>query len=334
MPCNDLYLMKATIALKIKPIFVKDVTGNLPADTQYKIAYAKAELIGIKEGTVLRQYCPNYHFYIELYECRLKREVHLSYDVLCRQLFMFFMLEGAISFTDDIGETLRDASKGICYATVNAEGEYNALLDKGTHVLLYMTPRHDWLRSTNRFPKIVAFLNESESKGFPVTFMNKTVLNRQLYNSLVRLWRVEPDREDDPEAVLLSLFKQVLAGYHDAQVAGNYLPFLSPEDKLAEVCQHLDHHFLQADIMDLTRLAERFYMSPHTLRRLFKRLRQTTVRAHVEGKRLEYAHKLLTETNEPIQAIAKLCGFNSSNYFSRLFRKKYFCCPKDVRNGQ
>lgn len=163
---------------------------------------------------------------------------------------------------------------------------------------------------------------------------NKTVLNRQLYSALVRLWRVDLEKEKDPEVTLLVLFKEVLTKYHHAQVAGDYLPNLSPEDKVAEICQYLDENFLREDIMDLDRLSAQFYISPHTLRRLFKRSKQTTVRAYMEEKRLEYAYKLLKETNEPIKAIARLCRFNSSNYFSRLFRKKYFCCPKDVRNGR
>lgn len=330
---NSACFMNTLIYLNINPILVKDVTNNLPPETRYKITYAKAQLNVLREGTILRQYCPNYHFYIELYEIRLKREFQLSYEILYCQLFLFFMLEGAISFTNDIGENLSDASKGICYATANADGEYEAHLDKGVHIFLYMAPRHDWLRSSGNFPRIVEFMDDTEKKGLPVAFMNRTVINRQLFGALVRLWLVDLEQETDSEIVLLQRCKQVLAGYHEAQVAGDYLPNLSAEDKVAELCQYLDAHCLEVDITDLDRLGDRFFVTPRTLRRLFLKVKGTTVRLYVESKRLEYAHRLLLETDMPIKDIAKVCGFNFAHHFSRLFRKKFFTSPKNLRKG-
>lgn len=43
--------------------------------------------------------------------------------------------------------------------------------------------------------------------------------------------------------------------------------------------------------------------------------------------RLQMAHRLLSEGTQTLQQISCACGFNSVNYFSRQFKKKYGCTP-------
>ncbi len=43
--------------------------------------------------------------------------------------------------------------------------------------------------------------------------------------------------------------------------------------------------------------------------------------------RLEMAHQLLSERTQTLQQISYACGFNSANYFSRQFRKRYGYAP-------
>ena len=43
--------------------------------------------------------------------------------------------------------------------------------------------------------------------------------------------------------------------------------------------------------------------------------------------RLQMAHRLLSERTQTLQQISYACGFNSVNYFSRQFKKKYGYAP-------
>lgn len=43
--------------------------------------------------------------------------------------------------------------------------------------------------------------------------------------------------------------------------------------------------------------------------------------------RLQMAHQLLSERTQNLQQISYACGFNSVNYFSRQFKKRYGCAP-------
>ena len=51
--------------------------------------------------------------------------------------------------------------------------------------------------------------------------------------------------------------------------------------------------------------------------------------------RLQMAHQLLSERTQTLQQISYACGFNSVNYFSRQFKKKFGCTPgKSVDMGK
>lgn len=47
--------------------------------------------------------------------------------------------------------------------------------------------------------------------------------------------------------------------------------------------------------------------------------------------RLQMAHRLLQDTTRTVQEISLTCGFRSTNYFNRQFRKTYGCTPGQLR---
>jgi AraC-like DNA-binding protein len=65
--------------------------------------------------------------------------------------------------------------------------------------------------------------------------------------------------------------------------------------------------------------------------RLFRKEQRTTFEQHVVDLRLERAKQLLTSTELNATRVAKLCGFHSSQYFSRVFRNKVGVTPLDFR---
>ena len=48
--------------------------------------------------------------------------------------------------------------------------------------------------------------------------------------------------------------------------------------------------------------------------------------------RLQMAHGMLNEKTKTLQEISYACGFNSVNYFSRCFKKRYGYAPSKTEN--
>ncbi|MFW5845272.1 MAG: helix-turn-helix transcriptional regulator [Planctomycetota bacterium] len=53
----------------------------------------------------------------------------------------------------------------------------------------------------------------------------------------------------------------------------------------------------------------------------------------VNRHRLQAACRLLAAGDDPVQVVARRCGFNSAQYFSRLFRSTQGCTPGDWRRA-
>jgi AraC-like DNA-binding protein len=68
--------------------------------------------------------------------------------------------------------------------------------------------------------------------------------------------------------------------------------------------------------------------------RLFKEVTGKGFKDYVVEKRLEYGHALLMTTQKSIVEIAAESGFESSSYFSIVFKQKYGVPPTKYRSIQ
>ncbi|MFA5263525.1 MAG: AraC family transcriptional regulator [Opitutaceae bacterium] len=83
--------------------------------------------------------------------------------------------------------------------------------------------------------------------------------------------------------------------------------------------------------MEISDLARRVYVSPGYLRLLFRKEFGESPLHYVIRRRIEQSRVLLLSTNDPVQAVAKSCGFSSPFYFSRMFRKIIGVAPAVYR---
>jgi len=78
-------------------------------------------------------------------------------------------------------------------------------------------------------------------------------------------------------------------------------------------------------------MAERAHMSPRNFARAFRAQTGVTPARYVESVRLEAARRRLEETAEPIQAIARSCGFASPEAMRRSFLRALHVGPAEYR---
>jgi AraC-like DNA-binding protein len=86
-----------------------------------------------------------------------------------------------------------------------------------------------------------------------------------------------------------------------------------------------------AEKIRLKELADTVNLSACHFCRTFKQITGKTLTDYVNGVRLEKAASFLGQTDLDITEIALRCGFDSVNYFSRLFRRYYNVSPTKFR---
>lgn len=91
---------------------------------------------------------------------------------------------------------------------------------------------------------------------------------------------------------------------------------------------------VEADLttdLSLNALATTLNVSASYLSTLFKKETGKTLTEYVNGRRIEYAKKLLKTTNLQIQTVAGLCGIDDVHYFSKMFKNEVGLTPKIFR---
>lgn len=95
------------------------------------------------------------------------------------------------------------------------------------------------------------------------------------------------------------------------------------------IFEHIHSNF--SEPIHTEELAAMVHISTYHFCRLFRQLTGMTTTDYIHTIRLEKAVEYLIGTDLTITEIAGKCGFDSINYFSRLFKKHYGVSPKGLR---
>ena len=78
-------------------------------------------------------------------------------------------------------------------------------------------------------------------------------------------------------------------------------------------------------------VCERFYISPSTLYRLFKRNTGVSPKEYIQSKKLDTAKRMIAANDSPLNVIAATLGFYDSHHFFRVFREATGMSPSEYR---
>ncbi len=109
----------------------------------------------------------------------------------------------------------------------------------------------------------------------------------------------------------------------------NRLDFNRPSNKLNELnpIYHTIHQVVQyikknyKSKITLGETAERFFISPYYLSRMFKQVTGLTLTEYLNNTRVKSAQNLLTTTDLAISEVAASVGYETHTHFSRVFKK-------------
>jgi len=97
-----------------------------------------------------------------------------------------------------------------------------------------------------------------------------------------------------------------------------------------EIYNHVSMNFTRPLTRD--EIARHFHIHPSHLSRLFRQQLNMGFLEYVNAKRLNLARELLRHPDFNIGSVAQRCGFESTNYFIRVFKKAHKCPPGVYRH--
>ena len=102
-------------------------------------------------------------------------------------------------------------------------------------------------------------------------------------------------------------------------------------DTFHRIVQYIDKHYNEE--MNVTMLADRFFMSPSYFAHFFKQKAQKSVIQYVNEVRMTHARSFLEREEMSVGEIADCCGFGDFNYFSRKFKEITGMTPTEYRRS-
>ena len=103
----------------------------------------------------------------------------------------------------------------------------------------------------------------------------------------------------------------------------------SQDDLLNFIKNYIDEHFTQN--IKIEDLAEQIFYSPDYFCKLFKERFGITPKAYILDKRINFAKKLILETQLSLTKIGELCGFTDYVQFNKFYKKKENISPSQAR---
>lgn len=100
-------------------------------------------------------------------------------------------------------------------------------------------------------------------------------------------------------------------------------------EQMSSLIEYINTNF--SEIQSLEQIADHFYITKHHLCRIFRNTMNLTVVDYLNNIKIKNACTYLETTNKNIQEISQLCGFNSSAYFSNVFKKHTNLSPSEYK---
>ncbi len=123
------------------------------------------------------------------------------------------------------------------------------------------------------------------------------------------------------EQILITLSRQSSTAQIDAP------PIYHPAVQKAIL--YIDHHFREP--LSLKSLAVQVNLAPNYLSELFQRATGMPFQAYLQDVRLRFALSLLQSSSVSITEVCYISGFNNLSHFTRAFKKKFNCSPRETR---
>lgn len=99
--------------------------------------------------------------------------------------------------------------------------------------------------------------------------------------------------------------------------------------KAADIISYVRENYIF--VKSVRQLAEQFHVSESYIFKLFSEKLHRTPKSYINQLRLEEVCRKLTHNEQTIKRTAQECGFESYEYFIRLFKEKYGCTPSTYR---
>ena len=165
--------------------------------------------------------------------------------------------------------------------------------------------------------------------GLPKSFTPKHYdLFTARFEELLKLWQSgELSAKIALKGKLYSFIADITKGHIKSSLGAECFT------KTQRISEYIEKTYSKSDL-SVEDICKEFYVSPSTLRRIMLSAYYKTPVKYITEVRIKKAKNMLAYDNLSVSEIAEKCGFASSHYFSRIFKKEVGMSPLEYKNSK
>ncbi|WP_256761943.1 helix-turn-helix domain-containing protein [Cohnella sp. WQ 127256] len=136
---------------------------------------------------------------------------------------------------------------------------------------------------------------------------------------------------DRPTAAFRSLKAMEEWLVYVTEVTANYISSSEQNESIVQKVMKYVHENIEQQHLSRDDIAQYVYLNPDYLTRVFKKETGLSITDFLQQQKIEYAKRLLIQTDLTVNEVAMTVGYSNLSYFSTLFKKIAFMNPADFR---
>lgn len=308
------------------------ISKKWPPGFHHKIRYAKPTYVHSREAHILQQSFGLELAYVELFECRVSETITVSFLTSQPDLFFVYILNGRFSFFTSDGKQIVSSIQGQYYADYTPAGHYRITLSPGNHTLLYFSISAEWLKEiTGSFSGIQDLMNRVLNANDEIDVFPHDTINTEVEMLLYQLEKCRADNKMKLGIQIYGIIERLISLYNNRLENTNRLFTGRQKELLSTIRRYIIETIQDGRPDTIEELANRFKISPRTLRKWHADIYGNNLQAFITRQRMHAALKMLTEETRTIADISEKLGFFSPSAFSHQFTKFFGSSPTSLR---
>lgn len=250
-----------------------------------------------------------------------KTHFHDSYE-------MYYILKGKKLYF--INDKLYKAEKGDLVIVNPHDVHKTSSIEKSEAERILINFRYEFMEELFKAQKVALLPFEKGSRRLRLNVKEQFQIENILSGIIKECETMEYGYVSSVKAMLFTLLINVYR-INFKQETVEDTPSSSIEKKVLDVVNYICSNF-QNDIT-LNSIANKFYLSPSYLSRVFKKITAFHMSEYIQIVRVKEAQRLLRETNSKVIEISEKVGFTQIAHFNKTFRKITNTTPLKYRKN-
>lgn len=325
--------MEQTITLEMDEAVRNQVktTRIKPPYCKYPVMGIPWEIIPYPDCEIARQKVGYLGTHLQLAESLAKKKVEHKFNVSRPMAYLVFMLEGAITVRNFLGQVVSDIKSGTYLMTYIRKQAFSYTWVKGKQSIIVVSLDRDWfLPVRDRYTEFQTLIDswQNEIKG-EVVLPHCAIGQRT--NHLLETIRTSPVKTLENGIEITNLLVGCINIYHDLLLAKRQLPENADEIQAKRLKKYLRENFAFDEMCRLKTIEVKLGLTQWKIRQLSLQYLGMPVQKYLLKIRMERAMVLLNATKLKIRKVAMSVGYADSAYFTRVYKAYFGKLPRDVK---